>query len=261
MKKIMMAVCAMMFAAVFLFAEGPVTGTAKSGPEVPGVVIYRAAPAAVSAVSVPEAAAVTLAAAAEPAKITEAMTPPAPEALEGAFEQPGEPVPSADEASGRPEKKNYRKDKHFTIEQTLYTPSAFGTRLGYFINENWRVIGEFSTVSGLIANFSKEKNISWAVGGNYSPADDDLSPFFGADFSSVDIVYNSKSGGDTIKNTKTFTGGVLCAGVTWITGSPLLLSLEFDLYGGKYDEKQNNATTESIWTLSVMIGGGVGLVF
>jgi hypothetical protein len=195
------------------------------------------------------------------------MTPPAPGGFEGTYEEPNEPSPSAEATPEAVEKQNFRRDKHFTIEQTLYTPSAFGTRIGYFVNENWRVMGEYSTISSLVANSSKEKNNSWAISANYSPADDDISPFFGAGFSSMDIAYNSTNNSDSVRDSKVFTGGIIYAGATWITSSPLLLSVEFDMYAGKFDQKTDDitipadSTQNSSLTLSVMLGGSVGLVF
>ncbi len=257
MKKTMMLMTSMLLIAGVIFAAEPVTNTAKAA-EVKATVAATAAPTAVPTIA---PAAVT----STPAAI-EGMTPPAPGGLEGAYEEANEPVPGP-EVTPEALTPNHRKDRHFTVEMTLYTPSALGTRLGYFINENWKVIGEFSTVSSLLANSAGEKNLSWAVGGNYSPADDDLSPFFGASFSSIDIAYDSKDGADVIKNYKTFLGAVLNAGLTYVSESPLFLSLEFDLYAGRFTRKQVNDTTHAVptddtkWTLSVMLGGGIGVIF
>lgn len=193
------------------------------------------------------------------------------------YENPGEPAPTTEEAIKAIQKKSdARMKKHFTIEQTLSTPSSMGTKLGYFINENWRVAAEYSTISWLIANKNHEKNSSWAISGNYSPADDDWAPFYGVGFTMMDLYYADKvSNADTgiddnVKFTKEFTGGYLTGGVTWITDSILMASIEFDLYAGRTRLKKDNITTPSksednknnpTSTLSVMIGATVGICF
>jgi hypothetical protein len=200
------------------------------------------------------------------APFIEGVMPPALET--GAYEEPGEPAPTAEEAAKAVEKKSEaRKNKHFTIEQTLYTPSSIGTKLGYFINENWRATVEYSTISGLIARSAKGLNESWAIGGNYSPADDDWAPFYGAGFSSMDLQYKDKIDSDNVNVTQQFTGGYVCAGVTWISDSIFMASIEFDLYGGrtrlkKEDLIDNSKSSDAVSaTLNVMIGATVGLCF
>jgi opacity protein-like surface antigen len=196
----------------------------------------------------------------------EGVMPPAVE--DGAYEDPGEPAPTAEEAAKAVEKKSEaRKNKHFTIEQTFLTPSSIGTKLGYFINENWRVAAEYSTISWLIANSSHEKNSSWAVSGNFSPADDDWSPFYGAGFTMMDLLSIGTENNDKINYIKQFTAGYLSAGVSWITDSIFMATIELDLYGGRTRTKKDdittpaNSTDKTEATLSVGIGATVGLCF
>ncbi|MEI7541718.1 MAG: hypothetical protein WCJ94_00490 [bacterium] len=220
------------------------------------------------------------------AALTTTAVPKATPEMEGAlpnasemdlYESPDEPEPTVEEASKAIQKKSEaRMKKHFTIEQTLSTPSSMGTKLGYFINENWRVAAEYSTISWLLANKNHEKNSSWAISGNYSAADDDWAPFYGVGFTMMDLYYSDKvSNADTgiddnVKFTKEFTGGYLTGGVTWITDSILMASIEFDLYAGRTRLKKDNITTPSksednknnpTSTLSVMIGATVGICF
>ncbi len=232
-----------------------ITITPMAAATVAAAITQTASPAAITATAAPAAG-----------PFIQGVMPPSIE--EGAYEEPGEPAPTAEEAGQAVEKKSeVRKKKHFTIEQTLYTPSSIGTKIGYFINENWRVAAEYSTISGLIANSNHEKNASWAISGNYSPADDDWSPFYGAGIAMMDLYYHDTVNNDSIYFTKQFTGGYIDAGVTWITDSIFMASLEFDLYAGKTRLKQKDITTPSssndvtTATLSVMIGATVGFCF
>ena len=258
-KMIMFLMAVMLFVAEAAFAADSALAVANTVVDAKAVATKTTLDAdAVKAVTATAVPAVT--------PYIEGVMPPSIE--EGAYEDPGEPAPTADEADAALEKQSEaRKKKHFTIEQTLYTPSSIGTKIGYFINENWRVMAEFSTISQLIANSNHEKNISWAVSGNYSPADDDWSPFYGAGFTMMDLNYNEIEEGDSINVTKQFTGGYINAGVTWITDSILMASIEFDLYAGRTRMKEDNITTpldskdETYATLSVMIGATIGLCF
>ena len=239
----------------------PVAAAVVTQTAAPSAVTTTAAPSAVTTVAVPVSNTQTA------SPYIEGVLPPAVD--NGAYEEPGEPAPTAEETTKAVEKKSdARKNKHFSIEQTLYTPSSIGTKLGYFINENWRVTAEYSTIAGLVANSSHEKNASWALAGSYSPADDDWAPFYGAGFTMMDLYFkDSDSDGTKFNHTRQFTGGYLDAGVSWISDSILMASLEFDLYGGRTrDKKWDYADTSknvdsTTATLSVMIGATVGLCF
>ena len=258
MKKIMMLLTAvMLFVAGAAFAADSVSAVTNTAVDAKAVATKTTADA-VKAATTTAVPVVT--------PYIEGVMPPSIE--EGAYEDPGEPAPTADEAEEATARTSEaRKKKHFTIEQTLYTPSSIGTKIGYFINENWRVAAEFSTISQLLANNNGEKNMAWAVSGNYSPADDDWSPFYGGGFTMMDLYYKDTVDGEEINVTKQFTGGYINAGVTWITDSILMASIEFDLYGGKTRLKKENLTDslksedKTFATLSVMIGATIGVCF
>lgn len=229
--------------------EQAVTNTAAA--VIPAVLTQSAAPMSATFTAAP---------------FIEGVMPPAVE--NGAYEDPGEPAPTAEEAAKAVEKKSEaRKNKRFTIEQTFLTPSSIGTKLGYFINENWRIAAEYSTISWLIANSSHEKNSSWAVSGNYSPADDDWSPFYGAGFTMMDLLSKGTVDNDKVNYIKQFTAGYVSAGVSWITDSIFMATIELDLYGGRTRTQKiditapANSTDKTEATLSVGIGATVGLCF
>ena len=170
MKKMLscaLTVSVLFFASLCTAADNAaaVTNTASAPASVTNTPAV-AAPSAVTPVAAPVSGTTTA------APYIEGVLPPAVDS--GAYEEPGEPAPTPEETTKAAEKKSEaRKNKHFSIEQTLYTPSSIGTKLGYFINENWRVTAEYSTIAGLVANSNHEKNASWALAGSYSPADDD----------------------------------------------------------------------------------------
>ncbi len=173
----------------------------------------------------------------------EGLAPPAVET--GAYEEPNEPEPVADEtAQEKNIHKENRKAKHFTIEQTLFTPSSIGTKFGYFINENWKVAAEFSTIASLIANSTKERNDTYAVNVCFSPADEDWSPFYGVGFTRLDMVMNATnaSNNDSLHVKRNIVGGYVTAGMNWITDSIFIFSVEFDLLGGYLRENDIDIT-------------------
>ena len=200
------------------------------------------APLTTTAVSAPVSKTADAESNTNPADI-EGLAPPSVDA--GAYKEPGEPAPVADETSQEKNThKENRKMKHFSIEQTLFTPSSIGTKLGYFINENWKIAAEYSTIASLIANSSKERNDTYAANICFSPADEDWSPFYGAGFTRLDMVMNATNSttNDSLHVKRNITGGYVTAGMNWITDSIFMFSVEFDLLGGYLRESDIDIT-------------------
>ena len=228
-----------------------VSAPAQATPSA-AAVMTTAAPAAIPAVS---PAPLTAPVQAEPVSKTadaeantntaniEGLAPPSVDA--GAYEEPNEPAPVADEtAQEKNNHKENRKAKHFSIEQTLFTPSSIGTKLGYFINENWKAAAEYSTIASLIANSSKERNDTYAANICFSPADEDWSPFYGVGFTRLDMVMNATNSttNDSLHVKRNIVGGYVTAGMNWITDSIFMFSVEFDLLGGYLRESDIDIT-------------------
>ena len=198
----------------------------------------QAGPSAVTNAARAEASGNTM----EPSAM-EGIVPPSADT--GAYEKPDEPEPTTEEAGN--EKNIFRDNrrlKHYTIELTAFTPSAIGTKLGYFINENWKVSGEYSSIAALAARVANERNDSYAVNICFSPAETEWSPFYGVGFTRQDMVVNANDSvtNDSLHVKRDIVGGYITAGMNWITDSILTFSVEFDLLGGYLREDNIDIT-------------------
>ncbi|MCE5299585.1 MAG: porin family protein, partial [Spirochaetia bacterium] len=244
MKRTAMTVITLMIASAVCAADAPaaLTETAAAVKTAAAAVTTTAAAAVESTVSAvtATAAAVTITARADAAPVAavdetgeqipyiEGITPPSVE--EGVYEDASEPFPSGDELGKSAGATEARKNKHYLLEATFFTPSSLGLRTGYYINENWRVMGEYSLFSAIMARSSDEKNDSWAVNVNYTPAEDDWSPFYGIGYSYMDVAFGDTVDSEAVNVKKRFSGAYLSTGVNWITDSIFTLTIEFDLY-------------------------------
>jgi hypothetical protein len=200
--------------------------------------LEKAGPSALTTAAGAEASGNTM----EPSAM-EGIAPPSADT--GSYEKPDEPEPTTEEAGN--EKNIFRENrklKHYTIELTAFTPSAIGTKLGYFINENWKVSGEYSSIAALAARATNERNDSYAVNICFSPAETEWSPFYGVGFTRQDMVVNANASvtNDRLHVKRDIVGGYITAGMNWITDSILTFSVEFDLLGGYLREDNIDIT-------------------